>query len=88
MTLRQFGSKMDAFNDREKVMRQEADLRAGVIAATLWNTAAFRGPGSEDRKPSDFFASLQGPAEEPRDNPHAMHAAFLALVAGKIQRAN
>jgi hypothetical protein len=40
------------------------DLRAATVAATVANSAPFRGPG-KGRKPADFFATLAPPRKRP-----------------------
>lgn len=58
---RQFHDKLRAFNDLEQTRQKRADLRAGVIAAVIQNSAPFREPGPASQ-PHDFFSSLPKPA--------------------------
>jgi len=51
---------VSAYLEREK----RADLRAGVVAATLVNVNLKR--GARQRRPADFFPSLQRDRKRPR----------------------
>lgn len=85
-TLRQIDARLCVLTDQDR----KADLRAGVLAATLANQ--WRAKGSPAAKPSDFFPSLRSadePSEAPRQSmsPEEQKAFLVAKWGDRIVRA-
>lgn len=82
MSAREFTEWM-AFDSLEPFGDQRADLRAGIVAATVVNSNPWRKKGSRAARPSDFMLVNQG-ERRPAMHPEAqmMLCRALTMLAG------
>lgn len=69
-----------AFFELEPFGAGREDLRAGLVASVVANSAFGRGKGAKTYKPSDFFENLREPTKP-------MTAADMAAIAKGLTRA-